>query len=486
MKKAIVTALLGVVCLTGSAQNEIDALRYSFTSLEGSARFMGLGGAFGSLGADVSAISINPAAMGRFSKNEFSFSLGTSLMEGSTDFYNTNTRSSRTNLNVPNIGFVGTHNFKKRDQIGWQSIQFGITYNRLNNFNEDIVISGQSPNSYSFVFADWAEGTPEDDLYTTNHYDSYLAYQTYLIDPAAPGSTTYFSTIRGNDGVDVIKNISRRGNMSSTELALSGNYMNKLYIGGSIGIPAVRFSQISSHREDVINDTINELEYFIFDETLTTRGSGFNFKAGFIMLPVDWLRLGASIQTPTVFRLTDRWQNEMSTQFDDGQSYNAQSETGSYTYKLRTPMRVTGSASVVLLKKAAISVDYELVNYSRARLGSTPYTPVPYEFTSENEAIGNVYQSASSIRVGAEVKVAKPFMVRAGAQYRQNPITEASAPQMSYSGGFGFRSNRFYLDMAYVLTTSSDNYYLYDPALVQEATINKNVSRVVATVGFRY
>ena len=59
LKKSILTAFS--VCLTfyAFAQNELDVLRYSQNKLFGSARVQGVGGAFGALGADASAIAIN-------------------------------------------------------------------------------------------------------------------------------------------------------------------------------------------------------------------------------------------------------------------------------------------------------------------------------------------------------------------------------------------------------------------------------------------
>ena len=49
-----------------SAQSLNDALRYSQTSLSGSARYNALSGAFGALGGELSSISINPAASSVF------------------------------------------------------------------------------------------------------------------------------------------------------------------------------------------------------------------------------------------------------------------------------------------------------------------------------------------------------------------------------------------------------------------------------------
>ena len=63
---------VGLLCLSLNAQSLNDALRYSQTSLAGSARFNALSGAFGSLGGELSAISINPAGSSVFLSSELS------------------------------------------------------------------------------------------------------------------------------------------------------------------------------------------------------------------------------------------------------------------------------------------------------------------------------------------------------------------------------------------------------------------------------
>ena len=45
------------------AQSEIDALRFSQEDIQGTARAMSMGGAFGALGGDQTGVSINPAGI---------------------------------------------------------------------------------------------------------------------------------------------------------------------------------------------------------------------------------------------------------------------------------------------------------------------------------------------------------------------------------------------------------------------------------------
>ena len=46
---------------TAFSQSQLDAFKYSQTELNGTARYLGMGGAFGALGGDISAMNTNPA-----------------------------------------------------------------------------------------------------------------------------------------------------------------------------------------------------------------------------------------------------------------------------------------------------------------------------------------------------------------------------------------------------------------------------------------
>lgn len=47
---------------TAFSQSQLDAFKYSQTELNGTARYLGMGGAFGALGGDISAMNTNRQA----------------------------------------------------------------------------------------------------------------------------------------------------------------------------------------------------------------------------------------------------------------------------------------------------------------------------------------------------------------------------------------------------------------------------------------
>ena len=66
----ISSALLLITGSYLSAQTHDNALRFSTETLDGTARYQAMGGAFGAVGADYGSLRQNPAGLGLFRSNE--------------------------------------------------------------------------------------------------------------------------------------------------------------------------------------------------------------------------------------------------------------------------------------------------------------------------------------------------------------------------------------------------------------------------------
>ena len=78
MKKYLALGAL-FLAASASAQNIYQNAEISSTSdVIGTSRYVSMGGAMGALGADISAIGNNPAAIGLFRKSDISLTAGTS------------------------------------------------------------------------------------------------------------------------------------------------------------------------------------------------------------------------------------------------------------------------------------------------------------------------------------------------------------------------------------------------------------------------
>lgn len=482
MKKILITAAVGLWCWNLSAQNEVDALRYSQIGFGGTARSMSMGGAFGALGADFSCLSINPAGIGFYRKSELTFSPTFYSNMMSSSYNGTTTDDSRYNFQFNNFGLVFAGKTENTAEDGWQMLQFGFGYNRTNSFQTNMSIRGESSTSMLDAWKHTATGFGASSL---DMFNEGLAYQDYLLNPVPGDSMTYTDTIPDGSTLIQKKSVEMRGGQGEWLFSFGGNYSNKLYIGATIGIPTVRYTEDDTYSETEKNDSVSSFRYYNFNQSVTTRGTGFNFKFGLIYRPVDFIRIGAAIHSPTVLHMSDSYNADMTSNFDDGSTYTYSSPNGAFDYSVVTPMRVIGSLGFVVGKMGLISADYEFVDYSDARLRSSPNV-----FFDQNDAIRNKYTSTSNIRIGGELRLS-PLSVRAGFALYGNPYGPAvsnDGKRTSVTGGLGYRDkdDRFFIDAAYVRTMSSEKYYLYSSDFSNPVTNNGTASNIVLTVGFRY
>lgn len=480
MNKLILIGTGIAISLSSFAQNEMDALRYSQLQHGGTARFSAMGGAFGSLGGDMSTLGINPAGIAVYRKSEFTFTPVFYNQISKTDYYGNSVTDSKYNFNIGNIGWVGTFD---HGSSGFVSSNFGIAYSKINNFHRRYTMEAvNNESSLIDVYLNEVKGVTPSTIESDPAYafGANLAWWTYLIDVDTSGN--YFSAIP-NYGETQKSTVTSRGSMGETVFTYGGNYENKLYLGGTFGIQNIFYSEKANYEEFVnSNDTTTTLQSFMLRDKLTTSGSGYNIKFGLIYRIHDYVRIGAAVHSPAFFNLTDSWGSEMTSEFDSA-SYKYASPNGIYKYQLTTPFRAIGSISVIFGKAGLISADYEFVDYASARLRSDDYP-----FSDENNAIENNYIAASNIRVGTEWKYA-PFSFRGGFAYYGSPYSTATGndgSKMIYSAGFGIREKGYFLDLTYLLSQSSEKYYVYDPQLVEATNISSSAHSFLVTIGFRY
>ena len=76
MKKILFSIIIGSAFTVYAQETTVsDALRYGIQNLNGTARYRAMGGAFGAIGGDLSAININPAGSSIFNYNQATISL---------------------------------------------------------------------------------------------------------------------------------------------------------------------------------------------------------------------------------------------------------------------------------------------------------------------------------------------------------------------------------------------------------------------------
>jgi long-subunit fatty acid transport protein len=489
MKVLVFSTLVVLISFSARAQNEDDALRYSYVFFGGSARNIATAGSFGAVGGDYSAVSSNPAGLARFKKHNFSMSTALEVPKVTADFYGSQTTESETYFKISNISYIKAYNLDPTTFNNWYGIQLGLGYNRIRSYNEVAHYTGTSDGSLLHSFINQANGTSPDNIYDAFPFDAGLAYDTYALDPGPNNTyvTDFTSGLATHD-----RTIRKKGGVGEYSFTLSGNYANKLFLGGALNINRIRYSDHMEHKEVYADQTlwIQDIRY-LFD--LDIVGWGIGARIGAIYLPVDWIRVGLSVQSPTRYNLSDTWSANMYTGTDDGLKYVSEENVpyGSYKYRLQTPMRGNLSVGFIYKKLGSLGVDVEYVDYAGANLSSKKYSEAPYLFTVENAQIENIYRAAINIKTGVEVRVNSQLYLRGGYANYQSPFKEGKGNALYatqfYTGGLGYNWGNFYLDAALSIRKNKADYYAYDPTLAG-SNIGLRYSNLAFTItgGFRF
>ncbi len=477
-KKLFLSIVFGFFIVFINAQNDIDAFRFSQNNWEGTARFMGAGGAFGAVGADFSALSTNPASIGIFKKNEISFTpIVISVFNSKANYFNSESKYISSNYSITNLGMVFKTNAIPNSK--WNAIQFGVGYNRINDFNNSSLVEGTSiGSSMTDEFVNSANSTNFQNLYG----DNLVAWETWLIDTLPGDDNHYYSPFSGSN-LAQSKYTKTSGGIDEMAFSVGGNYDDRIFIGATMEIPFIHYKEISSYEEIDEEMTVGGMDSYTIDDELIVKGSGINLKLGILYQPFKFMRIGAAFHTPTYYNaISDNFYREITSTSDAGKEYSASYEN-QYNYKLTTPLRAIGSLAFFINKRAFISAEYEFVDYGMAYMYANDYS-----FADENKNIQEKYGISNIVRVGTEVYLSENFLIRLGYNFKSSPYKNEINTGTSHLGslGFGIRTKSFFFDLAYVFKYSNENYWLYNPELI-EASNNTYINhKVFATVGIRF
>lgn len=485
-----------------------DALRYSQTNygLGSTARMQAIGGAQFSLGGDISSAVSNPAGLGFFNKSAF-------VVTPSLDFSTINTRFSviddpeglssteesfKNNFNFANIGTVINFNKGRFTDDKFKGGSLAISVSRMKSYHLDRSYEGiNNYNSLADALAIDAGTADPDDLGEL----AYAAWDQYLISPNYVGDniTNYFADF---DGYPVqSESIKQRGSHYQMNIAWGGNYDDRLYFGGGMGVQMLNYTQRRTFREfdfavfDNNGNFIGEdtrLNGFTLYDELDIRGTGINFNTGVIVRPVSFLTVGASYTSPSFISLDEESFTDLDANWKAGAMFADsvdisnidpyQSALFVSSYNIRTPSKVGLGASLFVGKSGFLTGDVEFVNYASANIKSDDFSE-----SADNDVINDIYESVVNIRVGGEYRIDN-FMLRAGYAILPSPFRDSNlGEQTNITFGVGYRTVDYFIDLAVVNSDRIISYVPYEIANNQPiATSDIKNTTVSVTFGLNF
>ncbi len=487
-KKIIIAASIMLINIAAQAQDETDVLRLSQTSYGGTARARALGGAQGSIGADFTASAVNPAALGRYSKNEFTFSPSFKINNTTGTSDDNVLKADKTKFNFDNIGLVTTNRVK--GSRNWKNTVFAIGMTRLADFNNNYI--SKVNNTKSSLANKYVESINEFggiNAVKSNNLslvESY-AFNAYLVDTA---NGKVLSGVNNANGIGQTKNSKTSGGINEINIALASNYQDNFLIGASVGIPIVTYNTTTTYSESFANSGITG-----FDEVqnIATVGGGINAKLGIVYMPSSLVRLGAAFHSPTYYSLQETSDLTLVSRYQNSSPFTQSSTStpNKSDYNVTSSYKAILSGAFLIGRSGFITADYEYNAANSARLGfeQMDATSLLYE-NKVNNVVRNLYTPTNTLRIGAEVR-ANEFSLRGGFAQTGSPYNkdeDLKGGRTDISGGIGFRTNSFFIDLTLVktITSTRNYYYVLNDGFSPNAVNKLNATNMLFTLGWKF
>lgn len=513
MKKRLFSiGMLAMAAVAAVAQTQYDAARFSGSELNGTARFVGMGGAMSALGADISVIGTNPAGIGLFRSHDLSLSFGFNKNVTNSNLGGTEVKDERTRASFDQLGFVYSTKIGNKTDLRYFNI--GFNYHKLANFNRQFSSRGNlNGSSLSWQMQDMMLGT--------GAYQNQASYDA-LLDAENPyTSSAYYGTpflgsmgvrtglvddVTGNDGSFGMMGWNgasgdyysrEEGGINAYDFNLSFNVQDRFYFGATLGVYDVNYSRYSSYYETVLDDKGNDNGSFQLNNWFTTDGAGLDLKLGVIVRPMEYspFRIGFAVHTPIWYSLNDRYTATLGTDIlafpekytENLSDYYAPDASYLLEYQLATPWKFNVSMGTTFSNVLAVDAEYEFANYAKARYKDAG----GYDLAAANGAVDKYLKNVHTFRIGMEAKFTPQFSFRAGYNYVTSPIADNSAryvPNLSTNKadyiwfdetrtdpeyhnlkarntltlGLGYRGKFMYADVAYKYDFYKSDFYMFD------------------------
>jgi hypothetical protein len=523
MKKIITLATLGLLAaaVPMSAQTVYDAAKITNKDLNGTARFVGMGGAMGALGGDISTIGTNPAGIGIYRSNDAMVSFGLSAYGTESNYMGYKMNSDKTRASFDNVGFVLSSKIGNATALRY--VNFGFNYHKAKSFYKNMSMSGNlgdyTQTDYMAAQAggirDWSGDIytdPEVGWLSALGYDSYLITDLIAHDGQGSVPSGYVpyivngTQVKNLDGNLVYRTpeeyggmfwggngnfrSEERGGIDQYDFNISFNINDRVYLGMTIGAYAIDYSKYTFYDEDYGNGQGYNLQSWN-----KIHGSGFDVKFGAIVRPFEYspLRIGLAIHTPTYYNLdyktNARLESDVLNDLDiTNESGIGSGVIGQYNvdtydimkgdmvrqFRLQTPWTYNVSLGYTIGTALALGAEYEYQDYSSMKFKDQEGYSETFEYENSTTPM---MKGGSTIRLGAEYKVIPQFALRAGYNYTsaifnndaykdlpynsiQTDTDFANTKALSnYTLGIGYRGSMFYADLAYKFSSYKEDFH---------------------------
>ena len=476
---------------TAMAQDSYDAQAFANSDLNGTSRFVAMGGALGALGGDVSVMSTNPAGTAMYRKSDAAITLSGLFTNDKAMGH------SKSRMSFDQGGALIAFDMDNPTGKGLQFINFGINYqknrNYLSNLTKDINNLG-GVFSQTYQIADLCNYALENDYWGTLADMSASRKDVHggILDETKESGRDY-------EGVGADRAYYERATYGANiqaDLNVSFNVSDQFFFGASLGV-----YDIDYERESFYQEFGNDGNNYDFTNWYKTTGDGFDVKLGFICRPIEDspFRFGVNVHTPTWYRMTDS--NGSTLYLND--EYVTSGSNSEYDYHFRTPWKFGFSLGHTIGTNFAIGAEYEFQDLSTAKYSDVDHRE-NYYFRNVNQITDQTLRGQHTLKVGVEYKPIDELSLRAGYNFVSSPFKKDAFRTIGYDGpytetdytnwgavnrftiGLGYRYKGGYFDIAWQYQAQKGDFYAFDDIDLKPTKIKNNRSQLMATLGFRF
>jgi len=535
MKKIYIAALALAVVLPAAAQDTYESARLLTGDLNGTARYVGMGGAMEALGADISTISTNPAGIGLFRHSTASVSFGVVSQQDVHKFSD----QSGTKMSFDQLGLVYSSRVSRHSFVN-----VGFNFHKSHNFNQIISAANSlrnaSHNMQSYYKASLEDVRKGGYYWDFNSYGDVIGYEDARSDfRAQTYSQSDYLNLNGlnleTDGENYWMNYNtadyymfdraQRGWISDFDFNVSGNQNDRFYWGVTVGVHDVNYKGFSIYTERLLNAQDSNTgsdgneDYVDYIDDRKIEGTGLDVKAGIIVRPIEDspFRFGLFVSTPTWYEL----KTNNDTDFNNDSEYGLEDSwySGeSYEFRYYTAWKFGASLGHTIGNNVALGVSYEVSDYSSAvnriitddsnYYGSDrSFSDGVMETNTENSL-----KAVHLLKAGIEYKPDADLALRFGYNYVSSAYEKdgvrdmlLDSPGVAYSSttdyvnwkdthritcGMGYRLGGWNFDVAYQYSTVNGDFYpmqqLWSDQNVGATKVGFKRHQVLFTLGYSF
>ena len=546
MKKLYISAALvsALAALPATAQDIYKIEQLSSTDLNGDARYIGMGGAMSALGANLSAMSTNPASSALYRKSDFSTTA--SLLNQSNRADNlSNSSVNNTKASLDQMGFVYSlyldggnlrfvnmgFNYKKSKNFSTNGLLHMVPMPTGNNLSQSLLMRQLAPTGNGWLDLGNSGGRASTSPYAN------VGYEVFMIDPVRDQNKRV-TDYKHSQADAYHQSRQNEGGIQAYDFNLAFNFNDRFYFGANLGVYSVNYESWGNYEEQNLREdgsyftsASGERKTFIMKHYEQIMGSGVDAKFGAIVRPFaeSNFRLGLSVTTPTLYSLETNNRLHMSSPYGHTDTktntyyeYTENQISVSNDYRIVAPWKVNFSLGTTIGRRVALGVEYEIVDHTtaQARVVDDNYEAFEWSPGRQDDALQNEIDThlrdIHTLRLGMEVLATPNFSVRAGYNFVSSPFAKNAYLNMLVNGqsrrystapdyinygnthratfGVGYHTGGFYLDAAFLYQLQSADMYAFhynrDPhAAANELPaqhLNLRRSTFTLTAGFRF